>query len=138
MIIVLSCSSLVHLAEQPSISLRLASGANNMEGRLEVQYNGDWGTVCRRDWDKRDAQVACRQLGYKFATRSTSSVEFGAGNGTIMISSLGCNGSESNLLECDHGGLGFTTCTHEEDVGVVCSSKHQSYTHAHTHTSMPP
>ena len=126
--IIISCSSFLHSAEQPSISLRLVGGTNNMEGRLEVLYNGQWGTVCGRDWDKRDAQVACRQLGFRFALRSTSSVEFGAGNGTIMIGSLGCNGSESTLLECDHSGLGFSTCSHDNDVGIVCSSKQQSCT----------
>ena len=119
--------SIVLLAEQPLITLRLAGGASNMEGRLEVLYNGQWGTVCGNDWDKRDAQVACRQLGFNFFVRSTSAVEFGVGNGTIMMSSLGCNGSESNLLDCDHGGLGFTTCVHTNDVGLVCSSKHGFY-----------
>ncbi len=112
-------------AEQPSISLRLANGTSVMEGRLEVQYNGEWGTVCEIDWDKRDAEVACRQLGFQYAARSTSSVEFGEGSGRIMISSLGCIGSESNLLECEHGGLGFTPCSHRNDVGLVCSSKHE-------------
>ena len=34
------------------------------EGRLEVCVNGAWGTICDTAYGTRDAQVACRQLGY--------------------------------------------------------------------------
>ena len=105
----------------PYVEIRLAGGKNPSEGRVEILYNERWGTVCDDDWDNFAAQVVCRQAGYLYVLRST--LEFGAGNGTIWLDNVGCTGNESSILECNHGGLGQHNCVHSEDIGVVCSSK---------------
>ena len=45
--------------------IRLRDGANSLQGRVEICYNSNWGTVCDDLWSQYDANVACRQLGFR-------------------------------------------------------------------------
>lgn len=47
-----------------SIDVRLIGGRFSGEGRVEVLYNNNWGTVCDDNVDDIDVQVVCRQMGY--------------------------------------------------------------------------
>lgn len=50
--------------------LRLQGGTTTRNGRLEVQNNGVWGTVCDDGFGLAEAKVACTQIGYpKYAYR---------------------------------------------------------------------
>ena len=94
-----------------------------MEGRVEIFYKGEWGTVCEVNWDLRDAIVACRQLGYTTAVRRSIGAEFGQGTGRIWLHNVGCRGTETMLSSCSASSWGINSCHHRQDAGVICASK---------------
>ncbi|KAL5493193.1 hypothetical protein EMCRGX_G014334 [Ephydatia muelleri] len=108
------------VCRDPVASLRLVGGSTPSSGRVEVQHNGVWGTVCDDYWDINDATVVCRQLGYNGTIRASTNAEFGEGNGTIWMNNVTCTGSESSLDQCPFNGWGIQNCVHAKDAGVVC------------------
>uniref|UniRef100_A0A3Q0QPQ0 Neurotrypsin n=1 Tax=Amphilophus citrinellus TaxID=61819 RepID=A0A3Q0QPQ0_AMPCI len=100
--------------------VRLVGGDSPWEGRVEVFHNGDWGTVCDDHWTQQHAEVVCRQLGYRGHAEVVSDGTFGEGVGLILLDDVQCEGSETSLLDCQHGIWGRTDCSHSEDVGVRC------------------
>ena len=40
-------------------------GPNSYSGRVEVRYEGEWGTVCDDGFDENEASVVCRSLGIR-------------------------------------------------------------------------
>ena len=51
-----------------------------------------------------------------------SNVFFGGGGSflSIHLDGLHCTGTEPNLLNCTHNGIGVHNCEHPEDVGIIC------------------
>ena len=89
---------------------------------MEIFYNGEWGTVCDDYWDMSDAQVVCRELGYKYAIKALRGSRVLDGQGKIWLDNVLCTGNEQNLSSCSHNGWGNHDCGHHDDAGVHCSS----------------
>ena len=104
------------------IRIRLVGGSSYNEGRVEVNYNGEWGTVCDDGWDDTDAGVVCRQLGFGSSGTAIGSAGFGQGSGSIWLDSVTCTGNEAILASCGHLGVNITReCKHNEDAGARCT-----------------
>ena len=89
---------------------------------MQVYHNNTWGWVCADQWDKHDADVACRMLGFHGSLSA-----FYDGEKTIQakptawLNSMQCTGHERSLFLCEHGGLGTRDC--RVKAGVVCQPK---------------
>ena len=68
-----------------------------------------------------DANVVCKQLGFKQALRAYKGATHGKGTGPIWIDDVACSGSESHLYDCRHRGWGNNDCTHSRDASVLCT-----------------
>ncbi|XP_037833612.1 lysyl oxidase homolog 3B isoform X1 [Kryptolebias marmoratus] len=90
------------------------------EGRIELFYKGEWGTICDDDFSIANANVLCRQLGFVSATGWTHSAKYGKGQGKIWLDNVLCHGGEKSIKFCKSRGWGNSDCTHDEDAGVVC------------------
>jgi len=101
------------------VRVRLVDGPSSDEGRLEVYYNGTWGTVCDDEFDDTDASVACYMLGYAYSGLSIGN-HYGAGGGTIWLDNVRCVGWEMSIASCRHNGWGRHNCRHSDDVSVSC------------------
>ena len=111
--------------------IRLVGGSSPSQGRVEVCYMNQWGTICSSYGQTvipAFANVICRQLGYSFLNPSVS--YFGGGSGGIYLytPTLLCTGNESRLQDCYHSPLGYHQCyNHYWDIGVVCQGNSYVY-----------
>ncbi|XP_038657076.1 immunoglobulin superfamily member 1-like [Scyliorhinus canicula] len=103
------------------VNLRLSSGPSPCSGRLEVFYNGAWGTVCKEGWGIANADVVCRDLNCGFAALSTDAAVYGEGGGPIWLHNVRCLGTESSFWLCASRSHQAHSCTHSDDVGVSCT-----------------
>ena len=100
---------------------------NWVTGGLQIFLDGEWGQVCRGLFQGRDADVACRQLGFGAGTQvvfePADSVDIDAeGTPEVVLTGVGCTGTEARLFECaaddDVAMFGMRQCASSTDPGL--------------------
>ncbi|XP_022108363.1 deleted in malignant brain tumors 1 protein-like isoform X2 [Acanthaster planci] len=88
-------------------------------GRVEVMLHGRWGTICSDGWDKMDASVVCRQLGYIGPSIFLAILYQREVHVPSHLTNVDCTGDEANLADCSLGPLG-ASCLYV--AGVKCQA----------------
>ncbi|KAK3599829.1 hypothetical protein CHS0354_022397, partial [Potamilus streckersoni] len=84
-----------------SANIRLVDGPDAMNGRVEVNINGVWGTVCDDFFRDAAASVVCGQLGLPtYGAIAIGKGYFGTGSGPILLDDVDCLGTESTITNC--------------------------------------
>ena len=85
-------------------------------GIVEVYQSYYWTTLCSEEFDKNDADVVCRQLGYPKSKLLLPGI-FGRPIHYQFTTSIRCLGNESTLLDCPHT---VDTCRRSEYASMMC------------------
>merc|ERR1719376_34202 len=96
-------------------------------GTVRVYHKGQWGTICDDKFDEEDAEVLCRQMGYRHGMKYRKSHPYyqrlpQAARMVIWLDNVYCNGTESDIADCGHNGWGRHNCGHHEDQTIGCAN----------------
>ena len=105
--------------------IRLVGGSSPLQGRVEVCYMNQWGTICGYSNSVPTlANVICRQLGYSYYNPTVYyNSYYGMGSGGVYLytPTLFCTGNETRLQNCYHTPLGYHQCYDQyHDIGMTC------------------
>ncbi len=100
--------------------IRIAGGPHNHSGRVEVLHDGYWGLVCADDWDRKDANVICGQLGYPTGNIfSDASLYRPKHPMPLWLSNINCTGMETNLNDCHFDMWSVLACNNLAN--IICA-----------------
>ncbi|XP_056604982.1 deleted in malignant brain tumors 1 protein-like [Triplophysa dalaica] len=98
--------------------IKVVNGTSTCDGRLQVLYDQQWGTVCYNGWDVNDATVLCSELGCgEFAVPVPYKGPF---VGPIWMDNVACTGKEWLLKDCSFTRGAVSSCANGLHAGVVC------------------
>ena len=118
----ITCFFTFHVNVLSPFTVRLVGGDTKYEGRIEILYSGEWGTICDSWTHVMRARVVCKQLGF-YGGEERHQYFFGKGSGRVWLAVVSCTGDESEVGHCNHRGWGNVKSgcdDHSYDVGVIC------------------
>ncbi|XP_059360618.1 antigen WC1.1 [Carassius carassius] len=101
--------------------LRLLDGFHLCSGRVEMFRSEGWGSVCDAAFDQKDAEVVCREMKCGAPVQVLGAAAFGKGKDRVWSEEIQCRGSESQIHICQQSTSQMQSCSHDNDVGVICS-----------------
>uniref|UniRef100_A0A8C0ZD79 Antigen WC1.1-like n=1 Tax=Cyanistes caeruleus TaxID=156563 RepID=A0A8C0ZD79_CYACU len=103
------------------LALRLANG-NDCAGRVEVFYNGTWGSVCSNSMSQLTAVTMCKHLGCGDGGAIATDFKYGRGSGPTWLDHIECTEQHSSLWQCQSDPWDPQSCNNRaEETHITCT-----------------
>ncbi|XP_053403598.1 scavenger receptor cysteine-rich type 1 protein M160-like isoform X2 [Mercenaria mercenaria] len=106
-------------------TIRLVNGSTFYEGKVELDVNGRWGSVCTSHMSflqkEFAAEVVCKYLGYSGKDKLLEDENIANTGELFWMSRISCHGTESSLMDCTYTKGPITSCyDNPEYLAVQC------------------
>ncbi|NXP64265.1 C163A protein, partial [Chloropsis cyanopogon] len=102
------------------LALRLVNG-NDCAGRVEVFYNGTWGSICSNHMSLLTAATMCKQLGCGDGGGIATDFKYGKGSGPTWLDHIECTEQHSSLWQCQSDPWHPQSCNNRaEETHITC------------------
>ncbi|NXU73950.1 C163A protein, partial [Oreotrochilus melanogaster] len=105
------------------LALRLVNG-NECAGRLEVFYNGTWGSICSNRMSQLTARTVCKHLNCGDGGEIARDFEYGRGSGPMWLDHIECTEQHSSLWQCQSDTWDPHSCDNRaEETHISCTDR---------------
>ncbi|NXF92399.1 WC11 protein, partial [Eubucco bourcierii] len=110
------------------MALRLEN-SNNCSGRLQVFYNGTWGSVCSNSMTSRTVSLACKELGCGDRGYLDIHLPYARVSGPAWLDRVQCGERNSSFWQCPSAPWQLQTC-HDlrDETHIICSGRQPEVT----------
>ncbi|NXP25691.1 C163A protein, partial [Scytalopus superciliaris] len=103
------------------LALRLVNG-NDCAGRLEVFYNGTWGSICSNRMSQLTAVTVCKHLNCGDEGEIAEDFKYGRGSGPTWLDHIECTEQHSSLWQCQSDPWDPQSCDNRaEETHISCT-----------------
>ncbi|XP_061862488.1 antigen WC1.1 isoform X5 [Colius striatus] len=108
------------------LALRLVNG-NDCAGRLEVFYNGTWGSVCSNRMSQLTAITVCKHLNCGNGGEIEKDFKYGRGFGPTWLDHIECTEQHSSLWQCQSDPWDPQSCDNRaEETHISCTGRKET------------
>ncbi|NXN24280.1 C163A protein, partial [Nycticryphes semicollaris] len=105
------------------LALRLVNG-NDCAGRLEVFYNGTWGSICSNRMSQLTAITVCKHLNCGDGGQIAEDFQYGSGSGPTWLDHIECIEQYNSLWKCQSDPWNPQSChKRAEETHISCTDR---------------
>ncbi|XP_067164874.1 antigen WC1.1-like, partial [Apteryx mantelli] len=104
-------------------ALRLEK-SNGCSGRLQVFYNGTWGSVCSNSMTPDTMSLVCKELGCGDEGFIKTDLPYGRVSGSTWLDRVECGKMNSSFWQCPSAPWKLQSCDYQrEETHITCSGR---------------